>query len=102
MKLNSAAGVKVVVAFGYVLIVLKRTEVSWQKTETWILDLGDDKDEYKWIESRLHKDEHPRNGTSMILAKNGYIHFTGGTHIRNSFLNESQSVFVLCKKGNFS
>ena len=57
------------------MIVLKRKGNSWEKTESVILDLADDNDGYKWISSKLPLDKHPTNGTKMVLANNGYLHF---------------------------
>ena len=73
LKLKDETPVKVVVAFDCVVIAMgNESHKEWQ---IWILDLGVDNEEYEWVESKLEKDDYPGTGATMILTKNGYLHF---------------------------
>ena len=73
LKLPAKKSVKIVVAFDSVVIAM--VFESDEQREIWILDLSVDEEEYEWVESELGTDEHIKGGTTMILTKNGYLHF---------------------------
>ena len=67
----------------------------WNETQTLILDLGgNDDDEYEWIESTLEKDEHPGNNTSMVLTKDGFLHFINANKDRSTHFKVHLSTFL--------
>ena len=74
LRLTSKASARAVVVFDCVVIVFIVN--GDEAGKVLILDLGvDDSEDYKWIESTLTKNEYPPRGCSMVLAKNGYLHF---------------------------
>ena len=72
LKLPSAAPTKCVVVFGIVVILFLR--FNYETWESYVLDLGSDKDDYKWVQSRLSKEEHPA-GADVIVTRSNELHF---------------------------
>ena len=69
IKLPYAACVSVAIVFDFVVVIFDA-----KNEETWVLDLGQDVSDYKWVRSRLKKHEHP-SAAEIIGTENNWIHF---------------------------